>query len=346
MNRLTFDLFEHRILTHYAAARKILDGETPAPRMAIVYPSYRCNQNCLGCEYSDDVRDLRNLMDSDRLLGLIGALAGIGVEALEFCGGGEPSLHPDLPAAIRAASGLGVRTGLLTNGTMLKGDLRDALLTHASYVRAGIDAATNETYRQVKRPGPEAGFPVVVDNLRGMVQERNRTGSRLRVSLKFLLSRRNLHEVEPAVALAAELGVDSIQFKALRNHSEELSDAEKEEVTGRIRALAARTPATAVVGSAVRKTIDSRCWLTPLHLVVDALGDVYLCCYFRHRKPTHRIGNAFETPLEQIWSGPTHREAIRGIVPTECNHFDCRFIQYNRLLDAAVREDDGQLSFL
>ena len=47
-----FDTLQTRILTHWHEAREILERKMPAPRTAIVYPTYVCNQDCLWCEYN------------------------------------------------------------------------------------------------------------------------------------------------------------------------------------------------------------------------------------------------------------------------------------------------------
>lgn len=342
----TFQYLGSRILTHYDAAVKLLAGEMPAPRTAIVYPTYVCNQGCPGCEYQYINAEGHGMMGNDDFHDLIDDLAGLGVKGIEFCGGGEPTLHPELAAVIGQCAGLGMKTGLLTNGTMLKGGLAEAVVEHASYVRIGLDAATKETFEQTKRPGPNAGFDTVIGNIRELLALRKEGNSSVNISIKFLVSKDNLHELEAFVELGKKLGVDSVQFKAVRVYGGLLTKEQEEEIQKRIDDLKEANPGFPVVGGVEKVTIATKCWLNPLQIMIDALGDVYLCCYYLHRKDRHTIGNAFKDDLKKLWGSQRHWDAIKNIKPAECNNLDCRFVHYNKVMDALVRDGEGQFEFI
>jgi radical SAM protein with 4Fe4S-binding SPASM domain len=101
-----------------------------------------------------------------------------------------------------------------------------------------------------------------------------------------------------------------------------------------------------VTGSLAKLTMHRQCELTPLQVTIDARGDVFLCCYFTHRRENHRIGNVHERPLAEIWASERHRAAIRGILPGECSKFDCRFVRYHDVLDEWVGAHGDGLKFL
>ncbi|MCP4643361.1 MAG: radical SAM protein, partial [bacterium] len=212
-----FDFLQHRILTHYNEAQMILRDEMPPPRTAIVYPTYICNQNCVWCEYREENANDRTVMTGDQLRGLMRDLYDLGVRGTEFCGGGEPTLHPDLADVVRESKQMGMSIGVLTNGTMCTGDLAEALVDCASYVRVGFDGATAATVERVKRPKrPDVTFDAVCANIREMLALREERGTGVRISMKVVLDTSNCDEVEDCVRLAADLGVDSVQFKAAR----------------------------------------------------------------------------------------------------------------------------------
>lgn len=346
-NDQVFDHLQYRILTHYHAAMSILAGRMPAPRTAIVYPTYVCNQNCTWCEYRVENDAWRDVMTTEHLRGLLRDLYELGVRGTEFCGGGEPTLHPDLAELMREAHGYGMRFGLLTNGTKCRGELAEALVDCASYVRVGFDGATAATMDRVKRPkAPDATFDAVCENVRAMLRLRGERGTSVRISMKVVLDNTNYREVPDCVALARELGVDSIQFKAARLCPTELNDAECVEVHRMLRDARRDHPGLPVVGGVDKLNMVSPCWLTPLQTMIDARGDVYLCCYYIHRKGSHTIGNCFETPLRDLWYSDRHWEAIRGIQPGECNNLDCRFVKYNDIMTQLLLENDGQFEFI
>ncbi len=346
-NGRTFQLLESRILTHYPSAKMIMEGRMPAPRTAIVYPTYVCNQNCLWCEYAEDNAGIHSMMPEDKLRQLMIDLRDLGVRGVEFCGGGEPTLHPILPELIRDMKAMGVSSGLLTNGTRLRGPLAEAVVDCSSYVRVGFDSADEETFNRVKRPrNAEAGFQQVCENVRGLVALRGQRGGSVLVSMKVILSTDNMGEIEHCVRLAIDLGVDSIQFKAARLCRTELDAGQMAQTMEELERVRRAYPQISIVGGVNKQNMTKQCWLTPIQIMVDAVGDVFLCCYYRHRRQTHCFGNIFRERLRDIWYGERHWQAIREIKPAECNLLDCRFVQYNRIMTELMIEHDAQFEFI
>jgi radical SAM protein with 4Fe4S-binding SPASM domain len=179
-----------------------------------------------------------------------------------------------------------------------------------------------------------------------MVRLRDARGTRVRISMKVVLDATNYHEVPQCVELARDLGVDSIQFKAARVCPTELDAGQAAEVEQMLADLRASGTAVPVVGGVEKVDMHRQCWLTPLQVMVDARGDVYLCCYYVHRKGSHTIGNCFNTPLHDLWYSERHQEAIRNIKPHECNNLDCRFVKYNDTMAQLLLENEGQFEFI
>lgn len=94
----------------------------------------RCNRRCPYCDQPKSDRD----MPVTLFVELLEALAEEGVGAVAL-GGGEPTLHPELPALLTAARQRGLRTGLTTNARApgLVMDLADAGLLESFGVSAG-----------------------------------------------------------------------------------------------------------------------------------------------------------------------------------------------------------------
>ena len=348
LNENVFDFLQNRILTHYPQAQQILKREMPAPRTAIVYPTYVCNQDCIWCEYSAENTEHHTMMQNDDFRKLMADLDKLGVRGIEFCGGGEPSLHPILDEIVRDLANRGISSGILTNGTKLYGELADALIDHASYVRVGFDGGTKETFHKVKRPrSPEASFDAVCQNVRDMIAKRNARNTKCRISMKVVVDQNNCHEIEDAVALACELQMDSIQFKAARLCDTEVTPAQSERVNADVAMCREKYAGKVlVIGGTTKVNTASQCWLTPLQLVVDTLGEVFLCCYYRHRKNDHGIGNCFNEPLHDIWYSEEHWEKIADIKPRECNNLDCRFVKYNEIMTELMIDNDAQFEFI
>ncbi|HUI90812.1 MAG TPA: radical SAM protein [Chitinivibrionales bacterium] len=342
-----FNLLHTRILSHYESAKNILAHKMPAPRTAIVYPTYVCNQACPGCEYQDDNRNIATMMSKKQLFSVVDQLAKIGVKGVEFCGGGEPTLNPYFGEALLRLRKKGISAGLLTNGTNLSGRLAEIAVKTLSYIRISLDAATAETYAKVKRPkSGRSGFDAVIANIKTLVRLRKKYRSKVTLSVKFLVSMLNEKEIEKAAALANRLCVDSLQFKSVRIFKSLGLGRSEEKIQARITRLADKYPRLSVVGSVRRANITMKCWLSPVQIMIDALGDVFICCYYRHRKKTHCFGNLFKQPLSKIWYSKRHWDAIKNIKVSECNVLDCRFGVYNELMHQMMIKDIAQLDFI
>jgi MoaA/NifB/PqqE/SkfB family radical SAM enzyme len=334
-----------RILSHYPQLRAIERGEIPFPRTAILYPVYGCNLDCVGCEYAADNSDGLTFFPERRLISLLHELADVGVEGVELCGGGEPTLHPGFAAAVEEGGRRGLRFGLLTNGTAFTERLLERVARHLSYVRVTFDAADEAVYSVVRPSKGKSPWPNVLEGFSALLRAR-RDGSPREVSVKFLVNRHNRHQIAEAADLALRLGADGIQFKALRHDPaaltpEETIDAERAIVDAR--ACLAPFPVT---GTVQKTTMHRSCKLTPLQVTIDAYGDVFLCCYYTLRRERHTIGSILEQPFRQLWGSRRHREAIAGITPKECSVFDCRFVRYHDVLEAWTTQSGDGLSFL
>jgi MoaA/NifB/PqqE/SkfB family radical SAM enzyme len=77
-----FGFLENRIITHYPEAVQILNRDMPAPRTAIVYPTYICNQDCTWCEYNAENSEHHSLMKNDDFRKLIADLDTLGIKAI------------------------------------------------------------------------------------------------------------------------------------------------------------------------------------------------------------------------------------------------------------------------
>jgi hypothetical protein len=103
-------------------------------RLASIEITQRCDRRCEYCGQAKADRD----MPLPQFSALLGELADRGVEAVAL-GGGEPTLHPELVALLRAARDVGVLAGLTTNARdpgMVR-HLSDAGLLRSYGVSAG-----------------------------------------------------------------------------------------------------------------------------------------------------------------------------------------------------------------
>ncbi|MDD5109203.1 MAG: radical SAM protein [Candidatus Omnitrophica bacterium] len=350
MKRISvLDYLKLRVLSYHHEAEMLKKGKMPPPRMAILYPTYLCNHRCIGCDYTE-LNETKHSLGETEFMSVIDQLIDIGIKGIEFCGGGEPTLNSSLPKVLDRLISSNVSFGILTNGTNLTPELREKLVKYGSYCRVSLESASEKVFNAYKRPVNEkVGFKKVIANLENLIKLRDehKKESKLQISMKYSIDSNNYKDVVSAVALAGKIKVDSLQFKLVRNMPSELKNKRiLSALLNKIESLRSKYPRVTIIPDFDKTALKINCWLSPLQLVVDPFGNVYICCYYRHRAKEHCLGNMLKTPLRDIWYSHKHWSKIRNIKKEDCNKYDCRFHYYNELMQKLVIDDIGQLNFI
>ena len=77
-----------------------------------------CNLDCAFCSCSD--RDQKNELAREQISDILTLCSERGTKAMTITGGGEPLMHKEINEVIRDGKRLGIKTGLVTNGILLK----------------------------------------------------------------------------------------------------------------------------------------------------------------------------------------------------------------------------------
>ena len=103
-----------KLLQNAFVINRIRAGYIP-PQHVQLNPTNRCNLKCGFCSCSE--RDKKAELDLEQLLMVMANFQKFGCRSVTITGGGEPLLHPDIDALIKILHGLGIKVGLVTNGT-------------------------------------------------------------------------------------------------------------------------------------------------------------------------------------------------------------------------------------
>lgn len=81
---------------------------------------YSCNQECAFCMESSRMEEfVKAPVTVAEIVRVLAVQRRRGVESVSFCGSGEPTLHPRLADALKAAKKLGYQTEVISNGSRL-----------------------------------------------------------------------------------------------------------------------------------------------------------------------------------------------------------------------------------
>lgn len=194
-------------------------GVMPPPVHVQLVLSDLCNQDCGFCAYRmsaglsnelfpDGARKNPNRMiPTPKAEEIIDDCAELGVKAIQFTGGGEPTMHPDHLALFARAQAHGIATALVTNSVNL--DTTHPAVRAMTWVRVSVDAGTPETYARTRRVAARH-WDTVWANVAQLAEHCAGT-----VSVGFVVTRDNFRELPAAARLAQDAGVANVRVGAV-----------------------------------------------------------------------------------------------------------------------------------
>lgn len=332
---------KYKILSYTNEAREILSGNFPPPRMVSCWLTTVCNYNCSFCLFKKENKKQHKIADTLKFFNFIDDIVKFGVRSLEFSGGGEPTLHPDFKDIVAYAYCRGLKLGLFTNGTNFP--IGKFWLDRFKYIRIGLDAADSRVYNKIKRPSGKNCFNKTLDTIRQLVNLRG-DNVRPRIGLKFVINNINQYDIEDMVSLGRDLKVDYVQFKGEHNGQNGLTQIEytvSEKEIEKLKIFCHDSPV--IIGSVIPKVATIKCFMSPIHSVIDPEGNVFVCCYLRDKE--HTIGNAFKKPFSSIWGLTRHKDICYNLNVSECKRFSCRWAQKNLIMKEVIKDDSIDIDF-
>ena len=339
---------QHRILSFMNDGRKLYAAQSdtsiafPYPRFISCWVSEVCNLDCTYCFFSETNYDKSHtFIDTAAFLSWLAEMRRHGSESLEFSGGGEPTLHRELPHIIREAGKMGYHMGMITHGC--NSMVPQFMAENLKYVRVGLDAATVETHDAIKRNKKKGYFfPRAIENIKALVACRDsRPSLGFSVGIKVVLNAINYHELGDMIDLAKELAVDYIQIKREHSSDNDLSEQQVASAEERLLDASRLGDRTSVKGTMRHARATVKCFMSPIHTVVTATGKILQCCFFEDRP----IGTILE-PIEEVWGRERHRQVMEATTVKECDTVDCRWNVYNLKMKSVIEDPLASISFI
>ena len=330
-----------------------------APIEVNLDPIAFCNLDCKFCitqRYLKHHREELGMtkLPIDYMIKLVDFLTNWQVRGLCISGGGEPTLHPDLPYLIDYASKR-MKVSLVTNATKL---FPEAL--KCRWVAMSVDAATRETYKKIK--GKDK-LPQVYNNIADLALQRKEGDADL--CFKFLLMPDNQYEIYDACKLAKELGIQDFHLRP--------ADLERSDLNGLLLHQCKDDYLSELDGEAIHEqfrqchelatenfhiyTIThkfnpqfrvehnfTRCLATPLQLPILTDGNAYLCPD-KKMEQAYKLGSCYPDPHAILtwWGSDSHRELIKSVRVDSCSK--CTWCKYNEQIENVILQDKMCVDF-
>jgi cyclic pyranopterin phosphate synthase len=322
------------------------EGNT-SPVLVEIDPSNVCNHSCSFCLsahiHFEENRGLetfnRATMSKDMLISLCQEMIDMKVKAINWTGGGEPTINPALKDAIEfIGENSDIKMGIFTNGTLLtRFDLCGALADHFTWVRISVDAGTPETYNHVRRVQDGADWDTMMANLRTLIATKKSRNSKLIIGAGFVVSPDTAGEILDFARTFSTIDVDYCQFKpeiipVERNfNSQQSADfwldvvngplAEAQQILGsKYHSIAYRLN-DLILHKKSQGRSYKKCLGSQIQPCIGADGLVYVCTNHRGHKK-YSYGSLYEKSFREIWNDVgTRRKVMHQIEDVE--HFSC-----------------------
>lgn len=319
MDEYRFD--SHKLMYHPARVQAWLEGRRIAPIYLEISPSGSCNHRCRFCAL--DFYHQRRFLDADRMREVFQEMSVCGVKSVMFGGEGEPLLHPNFAALVRAASMARLDIGITTNASLLTHELAAEIMPCIKWLKASVDAGTRDTY--AKLHGVKATvFDTVINNLEYAGHLNGGT-----IGVQMLWLPENKEEVATLAEIAREIEMDYLVVKPYSQHPSsktklyanlDYSDWEMD----------THDPFVIWRSKAIEKWDDKtrpydECFALPFWGYIDSGGTVWGCSA-HIGADEFNYGNINESPFWDIWKDGLDYH------PIDSCRYGCRMDECNRYL--------------
>lgn len=304
------------------------------PRRAIIEVTHRCNLRCVTCNRWKSEQSgppFNQVMDTHR------TLVSLGIERVTYLGA-EPFLRADLLNLAQDAKGLGLKTAVVTNGTLLTDLKIDRILEEdlLDVLIFSIDGP-EEVHDAIR--GIEGAFAKAARAINRLQKQKKQLGKkRPKVKMYSTISSGNAHCVRAIFDVAKKLDVSALRFvsasavtreimedtnnhlgeEAINSHSYAIDPAlairadQREMVSTELFSIAALGKKIGVLVEAEALLENGRgasaCPFVGKDLIIDAEGEVCPCPML----PRYNLGNIHDSDASELFVGeqPKARLAV------------------------------------
>lgn len=314
---------QSKVLANFDYIKQLLLTGNCPPVLVEVDPSNVCNHGCDFC-LSSYVHAGKQMLSGDAMLKLCDDLVASKAKAVNWTGGGEPTVNPHLKKAISRLGQSSVKQGMFTNGTLLdRFDLFDTLANNLSWVRVSVDAGTAATYNRIRRADHNHGWDKMLSNLAALIYANNASGHKMAIGVGFVVTPGNVHDVLEFARVFRDSGVDYCQYKPEIVNIER-DDSQRRGAFWRLAEVLLKE-AMIILGDKFQlnqyKLEDlsadqecygrtyGKCLGSQVSPCVGADGLVYVCTNYRGH-PAYSYGSIHERSFGDIWNDVGRRQAV------------------------------------
>jgi len=328
-----------KILFHYGKLiEEVYNGKSDFNPIAIeIHPTAMCNHHCIHCSYMER-NESRASLSENVMNQLIDSVIHMGIRAVYFSGGGEPTLYPGLANYINKLFENGVESSIMTNGSCFEQMGLIDIANKLNYIAVSVPAVDADTFKIIT--GTTNMEKVL--SLPGKIKAVHKENSPI-IGSRIVLTNKNYTSVKDFLKIIKESQFDYALFKVVRDYedngqglNQEEENILKEEMLACEDVDENFTNIKSIFGFKTLPQFENKCWTNFLGMIanVSTDGKVYPNIV-EIDKAEFCIGNLYEQTLEEMWNSPRHHEvkalSNRKWLNKECKN--CRAMAYNSIIN-------------
>jgi wyosine [tRNA(Phe)-imidazoG37] synthetase (radical SAM superfamily) len=227
---------KNKLLKHISILDRIKKKKDVIPILARIDVTNSCNQQCVYCMYRKSLMQFglcdsfscKDFIKKKDLLNLILKLKFIGVKAIMFTGGGEPTIYPQFKEVVNFAVRNRLEVGIITNGARLDKSWLNLLKNNKlKWIRISLDASNQDTWNRVHRPLYGNSFNKIIKLVKFLKSSRIKT----QIGASFVINDLNWKEILNFVKLCKNYNFDSSRISfAYTSKKEKLYNKYRNEI--------------------------------------------------------------------------------------------------------------------
>ena len=356
-----------KVFHHQDKLQQLREGKQIIPAQVQIFISDLCNENCSFCAFRNpdyftsqlfpiEVGGRKNynpmrMIPYRKILEILDDCKEMGVKALQYSGGGEPTVHPEVVSIFDYTLEKGLDLALVSNGILLHKLLGQ--LVYAKWVRVSIDAGKAETYAKMRSVSIQV-YDRVWENIEKLVNAKESKGSKdLVIGIGFVITKENWSEVLSCAQKAKKSGLNNIRisgvfqsedekyFEPFYGQAVELCRAAKELETASFRVFN-------MFGDRVQDLREhspdySFCGYQQFNTLIGGDQNVYRCCTTAYN-PRGLIGSIKEQRFKDLWLSQAKQDDFDEFDAKGCPR--CMFNSKNRTIVYALEKNPIHVNFI
>ena len=308
----------------------MLSADTTAPITVKIDLTNVCNHDCPGCIDAELIANDNNELNLDLLKDLLVDMKSLGVKAINYTGGGEPTAHKEFADVIRYTADLGFDIGLICNGSLFhkKTIPMEELLEKFTWIRISLDAYDHDTH--VRTHGSKSTFDKTVSNIKDLVEIKNTNALDVTIGVGYITNQYEDMDRQcwKFVELCRDMGVDYAQLRpsfGFLFDYDTISADEWRQIFSELKKYENEKFKLVVDEGKFEKIFSKdtgRCY-TSCHAQsfkstsITATGHVYICCSLSGKKEGF-IGNIKSEKFSDIWNGKVREKLLSELDVNKC----------------------------